>query len=368
MELFGHSSCFLVLLIINLFPCFPSFIDSKQDSRSCQRPVKGQHLSKGRDRSKDDESSRLVSTLSYLQERQQKREMLYDSLDKKLAKDSPHSADAVYLADLECKPYFAKDDKIGRNQKGGCSCSDSEYEQIIAPAGDVAMPGSALITEVDHINDVFNYCAIVRPTVRPLSAGSQHNIEKHSKNIVCTNAAVNRSSYLKHGLDKGNSSADSQRKSISQRLSQLAVNSNSPNDDAEGTDMLTGSNHGFIVQDSHSVGDYGGSSSSEADDAPHLQQEVPLLRKRMEGSSGISTRVRGRPMQRPASARASLQHHYRHRKEKLLDEMRLHLQKRVRARKEKSIVGDDIFQRQMKSGFWTSEVLYHQWGNNILAM
>eukprot|EP00057_Strongylocentrotus_purpuratus_P002678 XP_003725008.1 PREDICTED: uncharacterized protein LOC100893466 [Strongylocentrotus purpuratus] len=339
-----------------------------QSSKSRQRTEKGRHLSKSGERNEDNESSRLISTLSDLQERQQKREMLYDSLDKKLAKDSAHSANAVDLADLECKPTLAKDDKIGRNQEADCSSSGSDYDQIIAPSGDANMPESALITEVDHINDVFNHCAIVRSAVRPLSAGSHHNIEKHSKNIVRTNAAVNRGSYVKHGLDKANSSADSQRKSILERLSEPALNSNSPNTDAEGTAMLPGSNHKFVDHESHSVVDYGGSSSSEADDAPHRQQEVPLLMKHVEGSSGISTSVKGRPMQRPASARASLQHHYRHRKEKLLDEMRVHLHKRVRARKEKSIVGDDIFQRQMKSGFWTSEVLYHQWGNNILSM
>ncbi|XP_072171995.1 uncharacterized protein [Diadema setosum] len=73
-------------------------------------------------------------------------------------------------------------------------------------------------------------------------------------------------------------------------------------------------------------------------------------------------------MSRPHSARAAVERQHRERKEAALEDMRVHLHRRVRQRREKSVIGDDIFQRQLKSGFWTSEVLYHQWGNSILKM
>nr|XP_054761661.1 uncharacterized protein LOC129268101 [Lytechinus pictus] len=323
-----------------------------KNSGSFERSERRQ-ICKNRDGRKENRRNRFVSTITELKGRQEARGMLYEKIEQTLETDHADPEYAVKRADYDCQRNLA-------------TIPDTNSERSITPLSDTVVSDGTLITELSHINDSFSYCEIVGQAAQPLSSESHRSIGKHSRNIALRNAAVNSGSHLKHGSDKRDTSADFHRESISECLSQPASITKRTNVGDEKSAWVPGSDP---FADHDSVGECSSSTSSVADEVTHRQQEVPTLMKRVEDSSGNKkANVNGHRTQRPASARASLEHHYRHRKNKILDEMRVHLHKRVRARRDKSIVGDDIFQRQMKSGFWTSEVLYHQWGNNILTM
>ena len=70
---------------------------------------------------------------------------------------------------------------------------------------------------------------------------------------------------------------------------------------------------------------------------------------------------------RPLS-RQCISNRYHEDKTTSIEDLRGRLKRRLRSRKKAGITTDPVFQKQMSSGFWTAEVLYHQWANNLLGL
>ncbi|XP_038053770.1 uncharacterized protein LOC119726226 [Patiria miniata] len=121
---------------------------------------------------------------------------------------------------------------------------------------------------------------------------------------------------------------------------------------------------------------------SDANDAPDAQRPDPMSaitvmstlddpNARARGSNASRSRegpASARPRPRTATTRKDLEAHFQAEKRAVLEDLRSDLGRRLKLRKKSGIMSDEVFQKQIRSSFWTADMLYHRWGNDILEM
>ncbi|XP_033646158.1 uncharacterized protein LOC117305396 [Asterias rubens] len=72
---------------------------------------------------------------------------------------------------------------------------------------------------------------------------------------------------------------------------------------------------------------------------------------------------------RPSTVtRASLEARFQEEKAAILGDLKRDLAQRLKLRKKSGIMSDGVFQQQIRSSFWTADMLYHRWGSDLLEM
>ena len=84
-------------------------------------------------------------------------------------------------------------------------------------------------------------------------------------------------------------------------------------------------------------------------------------------AQGTAPTLRQPPAQGSAT-REDLECHLREERRAVLDDLRGDLCRRLKLRKRSGIMSDTVFQKQVRSSFWTADMLYHRWGKDLLDM